>query len=139
MRNVSRTVGVFLTIALLGAVSVGCQPSNMATISGKVTLDGKPIENGTISFIPADGNSSSAGERITNGEYKLTLPPGTKKVEIMASAVVGQRAAYGGQGDSPKVDVMRSIIPERYNVQSELTIEVEAGSGQHDFELVSDK
>ena len=135
MRNAFCGFGMFLAIAMLATISAGCQPSNMATISGKVTLDGKPIENGTISFVPTDGNSSSAGTRITNGEYTLTLPLGTKRVEITASEVVGQRAAYGA--DSPKVDVMRSMIPKRYNQESELSIDVKAGKSNHDFNLES--
>lgn len=120
--------------ALLGAV-VGCGSASQATATGSVTLDGKPIENGTISFVPADGQSATAGGRIENGQYSVELLPGAKRVEILATEVVGQRAAYEGDPNSPMIDITESIIPERYNRNSELTLDVQPGTNVQDFAL----
>lgn len=137
MRRNLGVVHVCLVLPVLLGMIVGCQQGNSTTLTGKVTLDGKPIENGTISLIPADGNTATAGTRITNGEYSLALPPGTKRVEISAAEVVSRRAAYQGESNSPQVDVMKSIIPARYNRESELSIEIKSGSNQRDFDLES--
>ncbi len=130
-----RYVGI---VALLGATFVwGCGGDKLPTVKGKVTLDGQPLENGAISFVPADGATATAGGVITNGEYSIEVPPGPKKVEITASKVVGQRPAYEGDPNSPMIDITESIIPPRYNTQTELTREVQPGENTFDFDLTS--
>jgi hypothetical protein len=122
---------------LLGlTIFVGCGGGGPgATVEGSVTLDGQPVQNGTISFVPADGKTASAGGKIADGKYSVAVPPGPKRVEIAASKVVGQRPAYAGDPNSPMIDITESIIPPRYNAQSELTFEVKAGDNQKDFAL----
>lgn len=129
--------GFQLLVLLSAAVVCGCGGDSQPTVSGKVTLDGKPLENGAISFVPADGATATAGGIITNGEYTVEVPAGAKKVEITAAKVVGQRPAYEGNPNSPMIDITESIIPERYNTKSELTREVKAGENTLDFELTS--
>ena len=46
------------------------------------------------------------------------------------------RKAYAA-ADSPTVDVVEELLPARYNVKSELRIEVTSGSQQRQFELRS--
>lgn len=136
-----RTTNLFSVCAAL-LLSVACLTgcggdSSMATIEGKVTLDGAPLDNGAISFVPADGETASAGVRIENGAYKATVPIGAKRIEITATKVVGQRAAYAGQADSPQMDITKSIVPDRYNTKSELTLEVKPGVNDGSFDLKS--
>lgn len=117
---------------------IGCRGDDgYAMVEGNVTLDGQPLENGAIAFVPADGETPTAGERIENGVYKARVPIGVKRIEITASRVVGQRAAYAGETDSPQIDVTASLVPRRYNIDSELTLEVQSGVNQKDFDLKS--
>ncbi|TWT38405.1 hypothetical protein [Blastopirellula retiformator] len=121
----------------IGGLS-GCGgDNNYGMVEGMVTLDGQPLENGAISFVPVDGETATAGERIENGVYQARVPIGAKRIEINASRVVGQRAAYAGEADSPQKDMTRSLIPPRYNTKSGLTLEVAAGENKQDFDLKS--
>lgn len=127
---------LLVSFSLFGLI--GCRGDDgFATVEGNVTLDGQPLENGAIAFIPADGETPTAGERIENGVYKARVPIGAKRIEITASKVVGQRAAYAGEADSPQIDVTAALVPRRYNIDSELTLEVQSGVNQKNFDLKS--
>lgn len=120
--------------ALLVTALAGCG-SGKATVTGKVTLDGQPLEKGTISFEPVDGATSSAEGPIAAGAYSLEVPPGPKLVRISATKVIGQRQVYEGDPNSPVVDNVEQMIPPQYNAASTLNVEIKGGSSQHDFAL----
>ncbi len=57
-RNSFRMISI-LTVVLF---SWGCGSADRANVSGKVTLDGQPLETGSIAFEPIEGTQSpSAG------------------------------------------------------------------------------
>ena len=56
----------------------------------------------------------------------------------LRAKVVGKRKMYETP-DSPTVDVVEELLPERYNAQSELSITVKAGSQEAEFPLESGK
>ena len=67
----------FLLAALL-AVGCGSQsgPQRIA-VNGTVTRDGKKIEGGSISFLPAEGHSGPAANGvISGGEYSFSTETG---------------------------------------------------------------
>jgi len=131
-----------LCCLILTGVIVGCGRSEgpkTATVSGKVTLNGAPLESGAINFLPADGVGIPSGAKIANGTYRADVPLGAKRVEIRAPKVVGQKDAYEGDPKSPKIDLIEELIPPRYNAQSELKATVAAGSNAQDFSLEAPK
>jgi hypothetical protein len=119
-----------LLFAVLSLSVAGCsQGPKFGDVTGQVTLDGKPIENGIIRFFPIDGNTGAGSSAVTKGQYAAKHVPVNKfRVEINASNV----PAAPVEGT-----VYPEIIPVRYNAQSELTAEVAEGSNQKDFSLVS--
>ena len=123
-------------IALLGLAGCNREPAK-SRITGEVTLDGDTVDEGNISFVPADGVGPTAGERIENGSYSVEVPPGLKKVSINAPEVVGQRKAYESDPNSPMIEIVRERIPIKYNAQTELQYTVPAGSATKNFELKS--
>jgi hypothetical protein len=69
----------------LALVAGGCAKP-VSTISGAVTLDGKPLEQGTITFHPADGKGTASSTEIADGRYSLdNVPAGPKIVEVSAT------------------------------------------------------
>ena len=66
-------VAAALVAAAAGLLS-GCG-SSLATVSGTVTYDGKPVEDGYITFTPADGKGKDGGGPIKNGHYRVTELP----------------------------------------------------------------
>ncbi len=97
---------------------VGCGGPKEIVCKGKVTYDGKPVENGEIIFIQTSEGKVGAGP-ITNGEFSLVAPgPGQMQVKITATKV----------GDKPAPDGLPNYIPyipAKYNDKTTLTADVE--------------
>lgn len=125
-------------LLIVVALAMGCsKESGKGSVRGQVTLDGQPLAAGIIRFVPANGKSATADAQISEGKFSAQVPTGVKKVEITAPKVVGKRRAYQ-TADSPTIDVIEELLPARYNVQSELTLDVMAGEQEPPpFELKS--
>ena len=133
-------------VALAGAAGLlsGCGPST-ATVSGEVTYDAKPVEDGYITFTPSDGKGKDAGGPIAAGRYRISdLPPGPKVVkvigvkkvnfastsdEMMRKAAEARKAGnYSGLVDPA------DTIPD--NAQgNNVQIELKVGENLYDFHL----
>jgi len=81
----------FVPICLLIGIAVcvilassGCSGDGTLTISGTVTVDGTPVETGSITFVPVDGKTAVEGAEIKNGAYQAKVPPGEKIVQVRA-------------------------------------------------------
>lgn len=106
-------------LVLLGLVTfvVGCggETTNTVKISGNVTVDGTPVDKGSITFVPADGNTISAGGVIVDGKYTADVPPGEKKVMVLGTKVVGTELVLEGVPDSGTRDKLETITHPIYN------------------------
>jgi hypothetical protein len=142
-------------IACVAALSSpGCGDAGRGVaVSGKVTFEGEPVQDGSIQFIPQPGTDGpSAGATIADGTYSIPAQsgpvPGTYRVQIQGYKNVRPRTAKemgpGLMGMDPKDApglmkdqwVKESIIPKRYNTASDLTATVpEQGSVTLDFAL----
>jgi len=73
----SRTFGALASTTAMVLVVVGCGDGPaLVPVAGVVTLDGKPLEGATLSFVPAAGNAiSTAGSDATgpSGNFKMTF------------------------------------------------------------------
>lgn len=123
---------------ILAIVATGCSRGPvMAKISGEVTVDGQPLKDGRILFTPEDGQGQTGGSTITDGKFQVEVPPAKMKVQINASQVIGKQAAYEGVPNSPMMDIVKEIIPKRYNDQTELREEIKPGAQSVKYELRS--
>ena len=134
------TCSVWRIVSWSGAVGLlllvsGCSKGDLVDIQGEVTLDGKPIEKGTIDFYPADGSGPTAGTVIERGQYQLEIHRGAKSVRIQGYRKVGQEHAIPNDPTSPLVDINEPIVPTRYNASSELTCQIAQGTRTLDFRL----
>lgn len=136
MSDLTRVLSGVAALALLG-LSAGCGGPPQATVSGTVTLDGKPVENGTISFYPTANSGQTAGGGIENGQFTLTASPGEMTVLISANKVVGKQKMFK---DGPETDKIIELIPDRYNKTSELKVTLKPGVNENvNFELTTKK
>jgi hypothetical protein len=113
-------------VALIG----GCGNPESSTVSGTVTVDGKPLEKGVITFTAPDGKSATTA--IQGGKYDIRTTPGTNRVQISAPVVTGKRKEYNA-ADAPLVEVTEESLPERYHSKSDLTLEVKSGGNSKDW------
>jgi hypothetical protein len=137
-----------LMLGLALALALGCGSRKIAPVSGRVTLNGKPVANALVAFnpIPKEGTSEagpgSVGTTNENGEFTLMVSPGRKGAQVGRHRVAisamnpqaGESDARLPRGRRPLVNT----IPSRYNEKSELTFEVPpGGTDQANFPLES--
>jgi len=107
---------VFLSTAVLA----GCgDRSQVAPVTGRVTLDGRPLEHAEVTFQPDGSQRPSIGRTDADGRYELAYKrgePGARVGEHTVRIYV-----------SPELVAKPPDIPARYDTQSELRAVVEAG------------
>jgi hypothetical protein len=147
MKHNRSVVAILLLGTILGTV-IGCGDDvKRAAVKGKVTIDGTPLPDGVITFVPLDkANAQPGGSPIANGQYAISaangLAAGEYQVQIRADRPTGKKE-WDGMGDerlpaSKKhyVDKMESYIPAQYNDRSTLQATVELGKvNVRDFDL----
>src|SRR5436309_1827858 len=86
---------LLLALALAAPVA-GCGGAT-AQLSGTVVYDGKAVENGYITFYPANGKGFTKGAEVQAGRYTLVgLPPGRYKAVVAARPEAVVEAAADG-------------------------------------------
>jgi hypothetical protein len=142
---------VFVALVLVVVFGCSSQPYQVAQVSGRVTLDGKPLPKASVTFVPMASKDNQAPGPTAAG---LTDADGRFKVEVdsrdprKAGAVVGKCRIYITTviGDAPADDRdaggpvkrIRDKVPERYNMKTELVFDVPAGgTDQANFDLKS--
>jgi hypothetical protein len=101
-----------------------------------VLLDGKPVEEGRITFEPEPGTrAAGGGAKISKGKYSIDkgLAVGKFRVRIQAVRETGRLVA------SPippyKVEELVPAVAPEYNEKSELVRNIRAGPNPLDFEI----
>jgi hypothetical protein len=109
-------------------------------ISGTVNLNGKPVAEGDIRFVPVEGTKGTdAGAVIQDGKYKVRLTGlagGKYRVSIRGYKQSGRLEPdpLGG----PPVKGAVQIVPKEYHgEESTLVREITRGANRLDFDLVT--
>lgn len=137
-----------LALGFVVVLAIGCGSKQFAPVSGKVTLNGKPLANARVMFQPVgkpdaiEGGEGSAGKTNEKGEFTLKSSTGkngamigTHQVSISAlDSQVGDHDTRPPRGGWPQADK----VPSRYNGKSELTFPVpSSGTSTADFDLTA--
>lgn len=131
----------FAGAGLLLACPACNRTNSQSPIAGEVTLDGKPLEEGVIRFLPIDGaqGSIAAGE-VRGGRFQIAGRAGPtigwNRVEINGFRRTGRMipAPFPQQG---MIEERIEAVPPQFNAESTLKYEVKPGSNTADFELSS--
>lgn len=124
------SAAMFLNMPLI----CGCGGSSgRQSIEGTVTLDGKPLEKGQITFVPeADSGGPTAGAGIEDGKFAIPASRGAFigkfRVKITASRL-SSRKVLGINGKL--VDEYVQFLPRKYNSESQLTADMKADAKNH--------
>ena len=130
---------------------LGCDGPSLSVlpVTGTVTLDGQPVENASVTFIPttklpAGGVTDAAGKftlKTIEGPYELNgAIPGKYKVVITKFNQNGILPDEQGlSGSAPSGIKVEWLIPQKYADKNttELTCQVEPGMAPPKFELKS--
>jgi hypothetical protein len=118
---------IVLVLPLLLACT-GCDSSGpeIASVSGRVTMDGKPLANATIVFIPENGRPAGA-RTDENGDYVLSFSEGRRGAIPGPNSVRISTVRDAEQDENGKTAVPESkeTVPMEYNAASKLTFTVE--------------
>lgn len=139
-----RSALILAAVAALAVCQAGCG-KHSASVSGSVTLDGKPLATGVVNFTPAATGASAYANIGADGRYALQtgaeagLEPGSYKVTVAANATPEQAAAMGIK--IGREGIMPLLTPPRYaDVSSTpLVVDVKAGRQEIDLALEADK
>jgi len=129
-------------LLLLVLLPLGCGPSGPKTnpVSGKVTMDNKPLANATVTFIPANLDPKTpalqaSGRTDDQGNYSLKMDKDNREGAPEGSYKVSISVFDRGGPDRP---ARGQLVPEEYNHKTTLTFTVPAeGSKDANFELSS--
>lgn len=122
---------------LVGCGGRGDRPE-LATVTGTVFLDDKPLSDTWVMFNPTRGRTSLA--RTNNdGKYELLYLEGVKGANIGSHSVV--ITAYNEdeieEMKASSNEPVKEPIPAKYNSKTTLTEEVKEGKNVIDFHLDS--
>jgi hypothetical protein len=137
-----RTLPLWFLVSFAAPLLSGCSDpyAGRYAVSGTVKLEGQPLDDGSIMFVPLDGQDTRSGAGITNGEYNLPrqhgLKPGWYLVQLTSGdgKTPAREEDIGGPSSTNIVSVDR--IPPEWNVESKQKKEVtSSGPNQFDFDI----
>ncbi len=135
-----RVLIVGLALLLSAGCGGGSDGPGLVDVEGTVTMDGKPLANATVFFSPAGegvgGTSPSFGKTDEDGEYFLQYSISKDGAIVGKYKVSISTHAEADEDDGTKAQ--RETVPAKYNVNTELEVEVTKGGGPYDFSLKSD-
>ncbi|MEW4455749.1 carboxypeptidase regulatory-like domain-containing protein [Bremerella sp. JC817] len=130
MRNLS--YGLILAAMMLGSGCTSSVPSNVAEVTGLVTVDGKPAAEAMVSFSPTGGGRTSFGLTDDKGQYRLIY------TNDIRGAIIGDHMVSISNTPPPGKPSPAVLVPAKFGKPGSLTANVEQGSrNEINFELVS--
>ncbi len=116
----------------------GCSDGRVR-VHGTVVFEGKPLEEGFVSFEPVDGVGPTTGGAIAGGAYDLTgearATVGEKIVRIVGSRRTGRKIAAASPPGA-LADEWVQCLPKQYNDESTLRVTITpGGDNTHNFDL----
>ncbi len=123
------TLAAALLVALTGCGGGKPPEQAKAKVKGTITLDNKPLQTGKIVFDAANGQPP-ADMDILDGKFEGNAPVGKCKVQITSFKQMTMKEKLEKEGkkpmDGPGYDqpMEVNLLPDRYNVKSEITREV---------------
>ncbi|MGL6096031.1 MAG: hypothetical protein ACRC7O_09580 [Fimbriiglobus sp.] len=120
-------------VAAIVAAAAGCGGDPLPVrvgLTGEVRFDGKPLPDGTVSFLPVDRGVAVSAE-VKNGTFVLPPgagpSPGEYKVEVLSFRPTGNRVEGPSADGTGKSAQMKQVIPETYNTRTNLRFTVTDG------------
>ena len=134
----ARYVACSLLLLLVTLPACGPRGPHMVPVSGTVTMDGKPVAEAAVMFIPQFPGRPGVGRTDAAGKFQLTtvkandgVLAGKYKVTVTLQKVTGFVADKDGLSGGVAPEGIREewIVPQRYSnpETSGLTAEVREG------------
>ena len=136
-----------LLLAFVLVFVAGCGPGNplgRKAISGKITLNGAPLKDGSIEFVPLAADGVNSGAMIVDGAYSIVtakgLPVGKYTVRIFSVQARGGEPGPNSPSSFASAPPGVDLIPPEYNTKSKHAVEVTAeGPNEFNYDIVTQK
>lgn len=133
-------------VTVLSAVSIlclsACQKSDALSVSGTVVVDGTPLADGIIAFMPVGASGKGGSAPIVNGSYTVKVLPGKMIVQFYAERTMTdqEKTAYKNNPmthDSSRTEnkMTTQYLPKQFNEQSTIITEIVSNRKDLNFEL----
>ncbi|MBU6173318.1 MAG: carboxypeptidase regulatory-like domain-containing protein [Planctomycetes bacterium] len=123
---------ILFTVLLLGCSS--SDAPELASVTGTVMLDGKPLPNIGVVFLPKGPGPIASGNTDSNGEFTLTT------INPNDGASVGEHTVVFGAAEEGKTEFARVNVPARYTSANTSDITATVKSKQaNNFEFILKK
>jgi len=150
MRNRCRgRIALLLVAGLLAGCRGGTDFGPMGSVSGKLTMDGKPMAEGTqLLFMQMEAGYAAFGQTDAEGNYSIVwardgdrkseIPAGTYKVLIQPPAVgkdteeMSPEEMLDGGGDVPPA---QPEFPRKYQQHSTSGLEYQVAEGENTIDI----
>jgi hypothetical protein len=147
MKGMNWCLGLGLALCLLAGGGCSRGP-RLAEVAGTVTLDGKPLDNVLVEFLPEAGAGSSlrrsTGRTDADGHFQLTCDNqkpgaviGAHRVLVHDLAPYGDKfVGRGGSKDGPDAtDRPPSRVPDRYTQVSQTPLHQDVQEGPQTVQI----
>ncbi|QDT53299.1 hypothetical protein Pan44_13150 [Caulifigura coniformis] len=128
--------GSFRMVSLCAVVLLaGCSRNELLSeVTGRVTLDGRPLTDAMIIFSPTGTGTTSYGRTDSDGRYRMLFR------DNEYGAWLGENLVRISTFDLGSGDVAgkKELVPAVYNTRSTTKVTVASGANTHDFDLKSD-
>lgn len=122
--------------AVLAAATVGCGSKTegpSAEVTGSVTLDGKPLDNAEIQFVPK-GNATlglHTAKTDASGRFRVTRDAPNNPVKPGTYAVLVSKVTGGNDPSQPGggMDAQKNEVPAVYQDRSKTPLAAEVRDG----------
>lgn len=144
LTGLRRVLSGSLLVSLLSfsfLAGCGAPTGDRVPLAGEVTLDGQPLDRGSIEFHP-DGEGTITGGMILDGKFEIPAnqgaEPGKYIVRIFSSGDSIAPEPDGPPGPEGQDQISEERIPAKYNKETELRAEIgDEGAESLRFEVTS--
>jgi hypothetical protein len=131
-------------VLALVAATAGCGGSQ-ASVSGRVTLDGEPVDHGTVTFQPTGGGPVGYGVIRSGGSYSVQtgqqpgVAPGEYVVTVQSVSEVTEAQRQAAVSGTMTEATGQLLTPPRYASRetTPLRFQLKRGGNRVDLELTS--
>jgi hypothetical protein len=122
---------LFLAFPLIA--TLGCGKRNESSIHGSITLDGKPLTTGNVSFHPVKSGPVAYGTIQSDGAYKIFtgstqgLPAGEYRVTVVATVMP--------KNPAPGEEFGKLLTPADYGNPEKTPLKFQIQSGDNAIDI----
>jgi hypothetical protein len=137
MMTCKRLARLLSPLAFVLLVAQGChQEVELGQVHGRILMDGEPLPDATVRFVPVGGGRSALGRTDANGHYEMQYSA-TASGALVGPVRVEITVAEEAEDERGRTYMKPETVPAKYNVNSVLIADVQPGTNSYDFELSS--